>query len=153
MSWFRGGAAVLWIAGIAGMVIGSVNGNNNGWVVSAGCLTLVGSASLFVATAATRRDRVDVFEEADAEGWLRVNNRAFPDHAEQGDWDAERFAARRAEAWFDDAFARGTTYGARFRAMADRELSFVTIWGSHGDGTQLAIRPIYAQQKCCYIIH
>lgn len=41
------------------------------------------------------------FEEADAEGWLRVNNRAFPDHAEQGDWDAERFAARRAEAWFD----------------------------------------------------
>ena len=67
MSWFRGGAAVIWVSGIAGMIISSVNGNNNGWVVTCGCITAVASICLFSATAATRRDRIDVFEDADAE--------------------------------------------------------------------------------------
>jgi len=67
ISWFRGGAAVVWVAGIAGMIISSVNGNNNGWVVTCGCITAVASICLFSATAATRRDRIDVFEDADAE--------------------------------------------------------------------------------------
>ena len=67
MSWFRGGAAVVWVAGIAGMIVSSVNGNNNGWVVTCGCITAVASICLFSATAATRRDRIDVFEDADAE--------------------------------------------------------------------------------------
>ncbi len=67
MSWFRGGAAVVWVAGIAGMIVSSVNGNNNGWVVTCGCITAVAAICLFSATAATRRDRIDVFEDADAE--------------------------------------------------------------------------------------
>ncbi|MFM7271184.1 MAG: mycothiol synthase [Actinomycetes bacterium] len=49
---------------------------------------------------------VGPFTDADVEGWLNVNNRAFPDHSEQGDWDTERFARRRAEAWFDPADLR-----------------------------------------------
>ena len=67
IGWFRVGAAVVWIGGIAGMIISSVNGNNNGWVVTFGVLTMVAGLSLFSATAAVRRDRIDVFEEADAE--------------------------------------------------------------------------------------
>jgi len=67
ISWFRTGAAVVWLAGIAGMIIGSVNGNNNGWVVTCGMATATASVVLLSATAATRRDRIDVFEEADAE--------------------------------------------------------------------------------------
>lgn len=67
MSWFRGGAAVLWVAGIAGMIASSINGNNNGWVVSFGCLSALGALVLFSATAAIRREPIDVFEEADAE--------------------------------------------------------------------------------------
>ena len=67
MSWFRGGAAVMWIGGIAGMIVSSVNGNNNGWVATCGVITLVATLSLLSATAATRRDRIDVFEGADAE--------------------------------------------------------------------------------------
>ncbi|WP_420453439.1 mycothiol synthase [Ilumatobacter sp.] len=39
--------------------------------------------------------------DTDDEAWLRVNNRAFADHAEQGGWTAETFAQRREEDWFD----------------------------------------------------
>jgi hypothetical protein len=67
LSWFRLGAAIVWFGGIAGMIISSVNGNNNGWVASFGVLTALASIALVSATAAASRDRLDVFEEADAE--------------------------------------------------------------------------------------
>jgi mycothiol synthase len=37
----------------------------------------------------------------DAEGFLRVNNRAFRWHPDQGGWDRDRLAQRLAEDWFD----------------------------------------------------
>jgi mycothiol synthase len=48
------------------------------------------------ATVATRG-----FGAGDGEAWLRVNNRAFASHAEQGGWTAETLALRLAEPWFD----------------------------------------------------
>ena len=37
----------------------------------------------------------------DDEAWLRVNNAAFGDHAEQGGWTVETLHAHTADAWFD----------------------------------------------------
>lgn len=37
----------------------------------------------------------------DDEEWIRVNNRAFADHDEQGGWTAETLALRMSEPWFD----------------------------------------------------
>ncbi len=66
-STFRLLAAVVWVAGIAGMIVSSVNGNNNGWVITFGLSTAVASIVLLSVSAATNRERLDVFEEADAE--------------------------------------------------------------------------------------
>jgi mycothiol synthase len=37
----------------------------------------------------------------DDEAWLRVNNRAFAGHGEQGGWTIETFGQRQQESWFD----------------------------------------------------
>jgi mycothiol synthase len=49
------------------------------------------------ATVTTRAFRPDLDDEA----WVRVNNRAFAGHPEQGGWTDDTLRLRREESWFD----------------------------------------------------
>lgn len=50
--------------------------------------------------AATRPIEVRSFTDADADGFLAVNNRAFSWHPDQGGWTHAQLDERRAEPWF-----------------------------------------------------
>jgi len=50
--------------------------------------------------AATRSIAVRAFTDADVDGFLAVNNRAFAWHPDQGGWSAEQLEERRRESWF-----------------------------------------------------
>lgn len=84
---------MVWVGGIVGMIVSSANGNNNGWVATCGVLTALATLVLLSATAATRRERLDVFEEADAE---RLEDRVQQLVAQGADEDAVRSLVRDA---------------------------------------------------------
>lgn len=53
--------------GIAGLIISSIAGNNEGWVLTIGMITAAAAIILMVTSAITTSQRVDVFNEAVAE--------------------------------------------------------------------------------------
>ncbi|MUH50529.1 MAG: hypothetical protein F2789_04890 [Actinobacteria bacterium] len=59
--------AAVFVSGIAGLIISSVAGNNNGIVLTIGMTTAVAAISLLAASSVVRREPIDAFEEADAE--------------------------------------------------------------------------------------
>ena len=58
--------AAVFVCGIAGLIVSSVL-DNNGAVLTVGLVTVVAAISLLAASAVTRREPIDAFEEADAE--------------------------------------------------------------------------------------
>ncbi len=80
----RGLAAVLWVIGIAGMIISSVRGNNNGWVVFSGFVTLLGSLSVLVGSAIAHAEPIEVFDEARAEQLESTINELVVSGADEG---------------------------------------------------------------------
>jgi hypothetical protein len=59
--------AAIFVVGIAGLIISSVAGNNNGVVLTIGLITAVAAIALLAASAVARREPIDAFSEADAE--------------------------------------------------------------------------------------
>ncbi len=59
--------AAIFVAGIAGLIISSIAGNNNGVVLSAGIPTSIAALVLISASAVSQRDPIDAFDEARAE--------------------------------------------------------------------------------------
>ncbi|MEY4366406.1 MAG: hypothetical protein RLZZ305_1750 [Actinomycetota bacterium] len=59
--------AAVFVAGIAGIIASSINGNNAGWVLTIGLVTSGFAVVLIAVTAASDRPRIDVFDEAIAE--------------------------------------------------------------------------------------
>ena len=58
---------VIFVSGIAGMIISSINGNNVGLVTTIGLITAVAAIVLLTASTVGARRRLDVFDDALAE--------------------------------------------------------------------------------------
>ena len=57
----------LFLAGIPGLIVSSIAGNNEGWVLSIGMTTAVAALILIAVSATTATKRLDVFDEVAAE--------------------------------------------------------------------------------------
>lgn len=58
---------VIFVAGIAGMIITSINGNNVGLVTTIGLTTAISALILMTASTVANKRRIDVFDDAKAE--------------------------------------------------------------------------------------
>jgi len=59
--------AVIFVLGIAGMIISSIAGNNVGVVTTIGIMTAIAALVLLIASVSSSPSRLDVFDEADAQ--------------------------------------------------------------------------------------
>ncbi|MEN9648305.1 MAG: hypothetical protein RLZ17_341 [Actinomycetota bacterium] len=59
--------AVVFVLGIAGMIISSIAGNNVGVVTTIGVTTAIAALVLLIASVSSSPARLDVFDEADAQ--------------------------------------------------------------------------------------
>jgi cell division protein FtsW (lipid II flippase) len=67
--WIPRACGVVFAAGIAGLVVSSVAGNNNGWVLTVGLVICFAAAVLLTYSAVANGDRIDAFTDADAEAF------------------------------------------------------------------------------------
>ena len=65
--WIPRVCAAIFVAGIAGIIIASVNGNNAGVILCVGLIIVLAAVALLTYGAVTSRTRIDAFEEAAAE--------------------------------------------------------------------------------------
>jgi hypothetical protein len=65
--WIRRGCAGVFVCGIAGLIISSVAGNNEGIVLTIGGATVLASIVLLAVSSFTATRRIEVFDEAKAE--------------------------------------------------------------------------------------
>jgi uncharacterized membrane protein YeaQ/YmgE (transglycosylase-associated protein family) len=65
--WITRACIATFVCGIAGLIISSIAGNNNGVVLTIGGIIGAAVLTLLVTSTVTARDRLDVFVEADAE--------------------------------------------------------------------------------------
>lgn len=65
--WITRACIATFVCGIAGLIISSIAGNNNGVVLTIGAVIAVAVLALLVTSTVTSRDRIDAFVDADAE--------------------------------------------------------------------------------------
>ena len=65
--WIPRACAGVFVAGIAGLIISSVAGNNAGYVLSIGLVMVFAAVALLTYAAVTAKERIEPFDEARAE--------------------------------------------------------------------------------------
>lgn len=93
LSRLRALCIALFACGIAGMIVSSVNGNNNGWVITCGFVTAIPAISLLVSTMVLNAEKGTVIDESLAE---RVEQRVAELHAAGADEESLRDLVRDA---------------------------------------------------------
>lgn len=63
----RTACAVVFVCGIAGIIVSSINGNNEGWVITIGLTTTLAAVVLIIASTVSVRQRLHVFDDVAAE--------------------------------------------------------------------------------------
>lgn len=63
----KGTCFALFLAGIPSIIVSSIRGNNEGWVVTFGMITAVAALILLAVSAVTSTRRIDAFNEVRAE--------------------------------------------------------------------------------------
>jgi low affinity Fe/Cu permease len=58
---------VIFLSGIPALIISSIAGNNEGWVVTFGMVTAIAALILIAVSAVTAKTRIDTFDEVIAE--------------------------------------------------------------------------------------
>ena len=85
--------AVVFVCGIAGIIVSSINGNNEGWVISIGLTTTLAAIILIIASTVANRQRIATFNEVEAE---KLESLIADQVARGASEDALRDIARRA---------------------------------------------------------
>ncbi len=65
--WLPRVCALVFVGGIAGIIIASVNGNNAGVILTIGFVIVLAAIALLTMGAVSAKERIDAFDEADAE--------------------------------------------------------------------------------------
>lgn len=65
--WIPRVCAAVFVGGIAGIIVASVNGNNAGVVLTIGLVVVLAAVALLTMGAVTGRGRIDAFDDAAAE--------------------------------------------------------------------------------------
>jgi hypothetical protein len=65
--WIQRICAAVFVAGIAGLIVASIAGNNNGVVLTIGSITAIAAIVHITVSTVTASERVEVFDEARAE--------------------------------------------------------------------------------------
>ncbi len=65
--WIPRACAGVFVAGVAGLIISSVAGNNAGYVLSIGLVMVFAAIALLTYAAVTAKERIEPFDEARAE--------------------------------------------------------------------------------------
>lgn len=63
----KGACLAIFLAGIPSLIVSSIAGNNEGWVVTFGMVTAVAAVILIAVSAVSARHRIDVFDDVIAE--------------------------------------------------------------------------------------
>ena len=58
---------IIFLSGIPALIVSSIRGNNEGWVVTFGMVTAIAALILIAVSAVTAKTRIDTFDEVIAE--------------------------------------------------------------------------------------